>query len=129
MITVYSAKGGVGKTTISCELAVYLALTDHGRGKYKVCIADFNIDFGDVMATLSYDPDRFCMTNWADEIREKLDALPEMPMEIIRKNSWNLFSTPMSKWNAGYRRTMKMDYMRYWHLLPMKIPWIFPKKN
>ena len=28
------------------------------------------------MATLSYDPDRFCMTNWADEIREKLDALP-----------------------------------------------------
>lgn len=76
VITVYSAKGGVGKTTISCEFAVYLALTDHGRGKYKVCIADFNIDFGDVMATLSYDPDRFCMTNWADEIREKLDALP-----------------------------------------------------
>lgn len=76
VITVYSAKGGVGKTTLACELAVYLALTDHGRGKYKVCIADFNIDFGDVMATLMYDPQKFCMTMWADEIRERLSKLP-----------------------------------------------------
>ena len=39
---------GVGKTTLSCELATYLALTSNGRNRYKVCIADFNIDFGDV---------------------------------------------------------------------------------
>ena len=54
IITVYSAKGGVGKTTISCELASYLALTEHGRDKFKVCIVDYNIDFGDVMGCLLY---------------------------------------------------------------------------
>ena len=76
IITVYSAKGGVGKTTISCELASYLALTEHGRDKFKVCIVDYNIDFGDVMGTLLYDPNKACMTLWADEIRGQLERMP-----------------------------------------------------
>ena len=56
VITVYSAKGGVGKTTLSSDLATYLALTSNGRNRYKVCFADFNIDFGDVKNTLNFDP-------------------------------------------------------------------------
>lgn len=74
VVTVYSAKGGVGKTTISTELATFLALTSHGRGKFNVCIVDDNIDFGDVVNTLSYDPSKACMTLWAADIREKLDS-------------------------------------------------------
>lgn len=73
VVTVYSAKGGVGKTTISCELATFLALTSHGRGKFRVCIADFNIDFGDVLNTLSFDPEKGCMSYWASEIQSDLD--------------------------------------------------------
>lgn len=73
-ITVYSAKGGVGKTTLSCELATFLALTSHGRGKFKVCIADFNIDFGDVLNTLSYQAGGPNMTTWAEDIRERIKA-------------------------------------------------------
>ena len=71
-ITVYSAKGGVGKTTISCELASFLALTSHNRSNYKVCIADFNIDFGDVMNTLAFDSRGANMTTWAENIKTRI---------------------------------------------------------
>lgn len=71
-VTIYSAKGGVGKTTISCELATFLALTSKGRNRFKVCIADFNIDFGDVLNTLSFRSDGPNMTTWAEDIRELL---------------------------------------------------------
>lgn len=82
VITVYSAKGGVGKTTLSCELATYLALTSNGRNRYKVCIADFNIDFGDVKNTLNFDPNKACMSVWAADIRERIDA-GQRPESII----------------------------------------------
>lgn len=80
-ITVFAAKGGVGKTTISCELATFLALTSHGKGKFKVCIIDFNIDFGDVLNTLSYDANGANMTTWAADIRERI-AGGEVPEAI-----------------------------------------------
>ena len=76
VVTVTSAKGGVGKTTISTSLATYLALTSNGRRKYKVCIVDNNIDFGDVLQTLDLDAnvarERACLTIWAADIRERV---------------------------------------------------------
>ena len=70
VITVYSAKGGVGKTTIASELATYLALVNVGRRKLRVCIVDYNIDFGDVRSTLQVGTDGSDLTNWAAEIQE-----------------------------------------------------------
>lgn len=73
VVTVYSAKGGVGKTTLSSEIATYLSLTCKKRGKLKVCIVDYNIDFGDVTTTLGFAPDGVNMCLWASEIYERIE--------------------------------------------------------
>jgi pilus assembly protein CpaE len=72
VIAVYAAKGGVGKTSISTELAVCLALTTNGRRRFRVCIVDYNIDFGDVATTLEFSDDGPNMSYWAAEIQERL---------------------------------------------------------
>ena len=72
VVSVYAAKGGVGKTTIATETAVCLALTSNGRRKFKVCIVDYNIDFGDVASTLKLDEAGNNMVGWAAEIDERI---------------------------------------------------------
>jgi pilus assembly protein CpaE len=52
LVTVFSAKGGVGKTTTSTNLAV--ALSSLGQ---RVCIVDFDLAFGDVAITLKLFPE------------------------------------------------------------------------
>lgn len=74
VVTVYSAKGGVGKTTLSTEIAVYLALTCGGRERYKVCLVDYDIDFGDVLTTLDFSSDGPNMADWAKDIRRRLQG-------------------------------------------------------
>lgn len=68
VITVYAAKGGVGKTTVATELAAYLALTSNGRNRLSVCVIDYNIDFGDVCSHLGLNPKGNNMISWAAEI-------------------------------------------------------------
>jgi MinD-like ATPase involved in chromosome partitioning or flagellar assembly len=81
VITVYSAKGGVGKTTIATELATYLALVNIGRRRLRVCIVDYNIDFGDVRSTLKMGTAGQNLTNWAAEVQESIDK-GKRPKEI-----------------------------------------------
>ncbi len=52
VITIYSPKGGVGKTTTAVNLA--LALAD--GGDHKVCLVDLDLSFGDVAITLQLFP-------------------------------------------------------------------------
>jgi pilus assembly protein CpaE len=54
VITVFSPKGGVGKTT----LAVNLAMTLSRGGARKVCLVDLDLAFGDVAITLQLFPAR-----------------------------------------------------------------------
>jgi pilus assembly protein CpaE len=52
LITVFSAKGGVGKTTISTNLAAALA----DNGKRSVCIVDLDLALGDVSIVMQLFP-------------------------------------------------------------------------
>lgn len=52
VISVFSPKGGVGKTTVAVNLA--LALTD--RGARRVCLVDLDLAFGDVSITMQLFP-------------------------------------------------------------------------
>lgn len=81
VVTFYSAKGGVGKTTFACEVSEYLAMTENGRRNYNVCLVDFNIDFGDVLNTLMLDPSGPNMTEWDADIKARLEN-GEKPSEI-----------------------------------------------
>jgi pilus assembly protein CpaE len=53
VITVFSPKGGVGKTTLAVNLALALAES----GSARVCVADFDLAFGDVAITLQLIPE------------------------------------------------------------------------
>lgn len=53
VVTVFSAKGGCGKTTIATNLSVTLA-----QAGQRVCLVDFDLTFGDVAITLGLTPTR-----------------------------------------------------------------------
>ena len=53
VITIFSPKGGVGKTTVAVNLAVALS----GSGAVRVCLVDLDLAFGDVAITLQLIPE------------------------------------------------------------------------
>jgi pilus assembly protein CpaE len=54
VVTVFSAKGGCGKSTLATNLAVSLAESGHRR----VCLVDLDLAFGDVGVMLQLTPER-----------------------------------------------------------------------
>lgn len=54
LLTVFSPKGGVGKTTLAVNLAI--ALSD--KGNKRVCVVDLDLGFGDIAITLQLIPAR-----------------------------------------------------------------------
>lgn len=68
VVTVFSAKGGTGKTTIATNLAVALA----DGGAHRVCLLDLDLAFGDVAISLQLEPRRTIVS--AATGAEEMDA-------------------------------------------------------
>lgn len=64
VITVFSTKGGVGKTFVSTNLAISLAKKTDKR----VCLVDLDLDFGNIALALNTVP-RFTILDIVDDIR------------------------------------------------------------
>jgi pilus assembly protein CpaE len=75
IITVFSAKGGCGKTTVSTSLGALLA----DGGKREVCIVDLDLAFGDVSIAMQLFPTH-TMTD-AVPLEDTLDIVLSAPVE------------------------------------------------
>jgi pilus assembly protein CpaE len=83
LVTVFSAKGGVGKTTVSTNLAVALS----GMG-HRVCLVDLDLAFGDVAITLQMFPTHTISEAIAIDGDVGIDEL----RPLLTKYSDNLFA-------------------------------------
>ncbi len=93
LLTVFSAKGGVGKTTVATNLAVAMAEAGH-----KVCLVDLDLAFGDVAITLQMFPENTIAD--AVGMQSALDA--DSIGELLTRYSDNLQAlaaptTPLAK--------------------------------
>ncbi len=89
VIAVNCPKGGVGKTTISKELAIAFATTRVNGQPLKVCLVDGNLFFGDVTTMLKIQTTPNIKT-WTMDIQQKLkenpDSFPRYSQQTIEEN-------------------------------------------
>lgn len=75
IITVFSAKGGTGKSTISSSIALALSQAAHKKNFYKVALVDFDISFGTISTILGLNSDPMKnITTWGKVIRNKVET-------------------------------------------------------
>lgn len=70
VVTIFSTKGGVGKTTLGTNLAAALAM----QTKYRVALIDLDLQFGDVAIMLNIAPSRTI----ADLVEERVELDSEL---------------------------------------------------
>jgi len=86
IIAVNCPKGGVGKTTISKELALAFSTVTINGQPLKVCLVDCDLDFGDVASMLKVNPYPN-ITHWTSDISQRLRENPNgeirYPQQLI----------------------------------------------
>lgn len=98
LITVYGPKGGVGKTFISRELAIYFSLQKRENRPVRVLAVDFNLDLGTFATTLNLarTPNLF---TWIQDIDSQLHAF----VQRQGKNPLGLTSDEWQEYASAYR--------------------------
>lgn len=75
-IAVHCPKGGVGKSSISKELAVTYAQSEVNNNPLRVCLVDMDIDYGDIAVMLDLKQNK-TMSDWARSIRGRIGNMNE----------------------------------------------------
>lgn len=70
-IAVHCPKGGVGKSSISKELAITYALSGINGQPLRVCLVDMDIDYGDIAVMLDLKQNK-TIADWAKVIRTRI---------------------------------------------------------
>ncbi|MEQ8156616.1 MAG: response regulator [Clostridiaceae bacterium] len=96
VITVFSTKGGVGKTTVASNIAAALA----EKTNEKVALLDFDLEFGDVPIMFNIYPDR-TIHDLNNEI-QNLDADLLEEYLIEHPSGVKILSAPLSPEFAGF---------------------------
>lgn len=86
VVTVFSTKGGCGKTTLACNLAATLA----AGGRNDVCLVDLDLNFGDVAVVLRLMPAR----SLADAAPYSLDIDLPAVETLLTRHSAGLYTLP-----------------------------------
>lgn len=97
LITVYGPKGGVGKTFLSRELAIYYAQKQHQGRPLKVLAVDFNLDLGTFATSLNL-PRTPNLFTWAQSIDEQIAALMQREgkaSESASQADWQEYATAL----------------------------------
>jgi pilus assembly protein CpaE len=98
LITVFSAKGGVGKTTVSTNVAVALSMLGH-----RVCLVDLDLGSGDVAITLQLSS----VNTIVDALSISGDVGPEELAPLLTKysdNMWTLLAPNAPELNGSIGR-------------------------
>ncbi len=107
LITVYGPKGGVGKTFLSRELAIYFALGKKEGRPLKVLAVDFNLDLGTFATSLNL-PRTPNLFTWVQAIDEQL-------MTVIEREGKQAGSLSHGEWQeySSALRFAPEDVKRY----------------
>ncbi|EJL39970.1 transcriptional regulator [Brevibacillus agri] len=90
LITVYGPKGGVGKTFISRELAIFFSTQKKEGRPLKVLAVDFNLDLGTFATTLNL-PRTPNLFTWVQDLDSQLHAFAQkrgLDPYAVRQKEW-----------------------------------------
>ncbi|AKF93600.1 AAA family ATPase [Brevibacillus laterosporus] len=98
LITVYGPKGGVGKTFISRELAIYYSRHPLEGEKNRVLVIDFNLDLGTFATSLNL-PRTPNLYTWVQEIQDRLIQIVQRDgrdPDFISHEEWQEYAASMA---------------------------------
>ncbi len=104
IITMFSTKGGVGKTTIALNLAITVKKM---TGK-RVCVLDFDLQFGDVAIMLNLQPQR-TLHNLSEE---PPPWTPELVREYITRHEPSGIDVLLAPAKPEYAETVQGEHVQ-----------------